>query len=147
VEYSHPNTPAYTDPVYGIGMAASRLGLNVHSLRQYEAEGLIIPFKTLSGRRFYSELELEKVRCIKSMLQEKRLNFEGIRQLLALVPCWKLKGCPAAVRDTCKVRASRSGPCWQNGGACSSGPQDCRTCQVYRRLSSCDDLKQLLYEN
>jgi len=147
METPHSTPPGYTDAVYGIGMAASRLGLTVHSLRQYEAEGLIIPFKTRTGRRFYSELELEKVRCIKTMLQEKGLNFEGIRQLLALVPCWKLKGCPAAVRNSCRVRASRNGPCWQSIGTCSQGPQDCRACPVYRRLSSCDDLKRLIFEN
>jgi len=137
----------YTDPVYGIGLAASRLGLTVHSLRQYEAEGLIIPFKTPSGRRIYSELELEKIRCIKSMIQEKGLNFEGIRQMLSLIPCWKLRKCPASVRDACKVRASRNGPCWQAGGHCRKGIQDCRNCAVYRGLSSCEDIKRLLLEN
>ena len=52
------------EPVYTIGVAAMKLGISVHSLRQYENEGLIIPFKTATGRRLYSDLELEKILCI-----------------------------------------------------------------------------------
>ena len=71
----------FTEPIYTIGVAAGKLSISVHTLRLYEAEGLIIPFRTETGRRIFSDLELEKVKCIRSMIQEEGLNFEGIRRI------------------------------------------------------------------
>ena len=107
------------EPVYTIGVAAAKLNVSVHSLRQYEREGLILPFKTASGRRLYSDLELKKVRCIKRMIQEDGLNFEGIRRLLALVPCWILRNCSQKHRDACRAYHRAERPCWDTEEKCS----------------------------
>ena len=134
------------EPVYTIGVAAGKLNVSVHSLRQYEREGLILPFKTASGRRLYSDLELKKVRCIKRMIQEDGLNFEGIRRLLALVPCWVLRGCSQKNKKGCFACRSTVRPCWDTEEKCSHPLGSCRDCPVYQKTTDCADLKRLIYQ-
>lgn len=134
----------YYEPIYTIGIAAERLGVSVHTLRQYEAEGLILTHKTKSGRRIYSEMELDKVRCIKAMIQEQGLNFEGIRQLLSLIPCWKIRKCCDKDRNECLSFKTRTNPCWNTKEKCTFPYPNCRDCEVYRGFISCEDLKKYI---
>ncbi len=135
----------FTEPVYTIGVAADKLELSVHSLRLYEKEGLIIPFKTSTGRRLYSDLELEKVRCIKKMVQEEGLNFAGIRRLMALTPCWKIRKCSKKQKETCPAFGNYTGPCWATKEKCHDPLPSCRDCPVYQGMVSCSDLKGMIY--
>lgn len=135
---------SFTEPVYTIGVAAEKLELTVHSLRQYEREGLIVVHKTQTGRRLYSDLELKKIRCIKEMLGQG-LNFEGIRRLMALLPCWKLKGCDESAKDNCMAFKDKARPCWATEKKCLHPLPSCRDCPVYQRMVHCDDLKKLIY--
>jgi len=48
-------------PVFSISIAAQLLGISVHTLRMYEREGLIIPFKTRTNRRLFSENDIERI--------------------------------------------------------------------------------------
>ncbi len=137
----------FTEPVYTIGVAAAKLGISVHSLRQYEAEGLIIPFKTATGRRLYSDLEIKKIKCIKKMIQEEGLNFEGIRRLMALAPCWILRGCSKGHRDSCHAVVNTLKPCWATEEKCHKPYPSCRECPVYQKTVNCSDLKKLIYSS
>lgn len=130
------------EPVFTIGVAARILKVSVHSLRQYEREGLILPYKTDSGRRLYSELELEKVRCIRRMIHEKGLNFAGIRHLLALVPCYSLRECPPDIRKSCPLLQEPGSPCWSLSETCANPFPSCRECPVYRGIVSCIDIQR-----
>lgn len=134
-----------SEPVYTIGVAADRLNISVHSLRQYEREGLILTHKTPTGRRLYSDLELEKIRCIKEMIQEQGLNFEGIRRLMSLIPCWKLRDCKKEVKEACYPFKDKTRPCWSSEQKCAHPLPDCRDCPVYRKMVHCDDLKSFIY--
>jgi len=136
---------SFTEPVYTIGVASDKLGISPHSLRQYEQEGLILAHKTPTGRRRYSDLEIEKIRCIKRMVQEEGLNFEGIRRLLALAPCWKLRECRDNQRESCAAFKNIKRPCWATEEKCHNPLPSCRDCPVYQRIVHCDDLKELLY--
>ncbi|MCP4156489.1 MAG: MerR family transcriptional regulator [bacterium] len=135
----------FTEPVYTIGVAAEKVGISVHSFRQYEREGLIIPHKTATGRRLYSDLEIEKMRCIKLMIREEGLNFEGIRRLMALVPCWKLRECKEKERKTCPAFTNIKRPCWATEEKCHHPYPTCRDCEVYRSIVHCSDLRDLLF--
>jgi MerR family transcriptional regulator/heat shock protein HspR len=136
-----------TEPVYTIGVAANKLGMTVHSLRQYEREGLILTHKTPTGRRLYSDLELEKIRCIKQMIQGQGLNFEGIRRLMALVPCWKLRQCKVETKEACYPFKDKSRPCWSSEEKCAHPLPDCRDCPVYQKTVHCDDIKEFIFED
>lgn len=136
----------FSEPVYTIGTAAVKLGISVHSFRQYENEGLIIPYKTPTGRRLYSDLELEKVICIKEMIQAQGLNFEGIRRLMAMIPCWKLRNCSERTRKRCKAFKNKTRPCWASEEKCEHPLPSCRDCPVYQKIVHCDEILPLIYD-
>ena len=138
----------FYEPVYTIGVASSKLGLSVHTIRLYEAEGLIIPFKTETGRRLFSDLELEKIKCIKKMITEEGMNFEGMRRMMAFIPCWKLRDCSEETIDACiRKGQARKTPCWASEEKCLHPLPSCRDCPVYRKVVSCEDVQSLVYES
>ena len=146
-----PDESRYTrdfyEPVYTIGVAAQKLGVSVHTFRLYETEGLIIPFKTDTGRRLYSDLEIEKVKCIKKMIQEEGLNFEGIRRMLAFIPCFKLRKCTSRQGKNCAAFNMKTRPCWATEEKCHDPFPSCRDCPVYKKIVSCEDVQNLVYSS
>ena len=86
------------EPIYTISTAAKLLDISVYTLRMYEREGLIIPFRKDSNQRLYSELDIERVKCIKRTINEDRMTMEGMRRNLALLPCWAIVNC--SLEDT-----------------------------------------------
>ena len=124
------------EPVLSIGLAAQRAGLAVPTLRLYESEGLIIPFKTPTNRRLFSSEDLERIECVRELIHQEGLNFAGIRWLLSALPCWELGGCPECdVRPKleCATFSSTGEPCWvvmRKLG--KKTDEECRNCPVYR---------------
>ncbi len=139
-----PLERTFAEPVYTTGTAAGKIGVSTHTLRLYEKEGLIIPYKTNTGRRLFSDLEVEKIRCIRKMIEEG-LNFEGIRRLVALVPCYKLRGCNVKKCSHCGAFANRTRPCWAASEKCLDPLPSCRECTVYQSIVSCDDVQKFIY--
>ena len=144
-EFNMRHKKISTDPTYKIGVAAGKLGISVPLLRIYEQEGLILSGRTATGRRMYSNLEIEKVRCIRRMIGEHGLNYEGIRRLLALVPCWRLRSCGNHEKTTCPAYINSERPCWSTEEKCSNPLESCRDCVVYQLTVDCDTIKELIY--
>ncbi len=134
----------FDEPIYTPGVAAKKLGISPHTLRLYEAEGLIIPYRTETGRRLYSDLELEKIKAIRDMIQNHGHNFEGIRRLLALAPCWKIRGCDLEQWNQCTDNRTRKRPCWATPEKCHMQLTSCRLCPVYRELITIDDIDNFI---
>ncbi len=134
-----------TKPVYAIGVAAAKLNVSVHLLRVYENEGLILSERTPTGRRLYSDLELEKVRCIRNMIRYHGINFEGVRRLLALIPCWRLRNCDLSERRECQAFKRVDRPCWATEEKCYNPMDNCRNCEVYTSSVDCNQLKHLIF--
>ena len=65
------------NPIYTISNAAKLLDISAHTLRMYEREGLLIPFRKNSNQRLYSDKDLERVKCIKNTINEDKINIEG----------------------------------------------------------------------
>jgi len=122
-------------PVYTIGTAAELLGVHPRTLRLYEDGGLIRPARK-NNRRFYTVHDLEWINCVRYMIHEKGLNQEGMRRLLALIPCSKIKNCPPEAKAFCTAWAERSVPCWALARRAGSRSKDCYCCTVY--LSAAD---------
>ena len=134
-----------TEPVYTIGVVAEQFNISVHSLRLYEAEGLIIPYKTKTGRRLYSVSDVNRIACIREMIENRGLNLAGIKSLLALVPCWELLPCSEEARKTCDAYTNTTSPCWSakhKGDICNA--QSCRECHVYQGLAHCHNFKEYM---
>ncbi len=132
-------------PVYTIGIAAKLVEVSVHLLRVYEKERLILPYKTETGHRHYSDLELEKVRCIRRMIKQNGMNFEGLRRMLALIPCWKLRKCTNQEKGSCSAVRATDVPCWAADEKCAHPIDDCRDCVVYKSIVDCEDVKKLIF--
>lgn len=59
------------------------VGMEQHSLRQYERRGLLEPHRTPGGTRLYSDRDVAVLRRIGELLTEG-LNLAGIRLVLDL---------------------------------------------------------------
>jgi MerR family transcriptional regulator/heat shock protein HspR len=136
------------DPVISIGTAAAKVNLSVSALRKYEQEGLLIYHRTPTGRRLLSRADLKRIRLIHHMIYDLGLNLEGIRRLLALLPCWKLKPCSKEEREACTAVAESTRPCWMVKSRESGRLQaTCRDCGVYRRAAYCTEAVKALLHN
>ena len=134
-------------PVYTISTAARLLGISIPTLRMYENEGLIIPFKKSSKDRLYSDMDLERIRCLRRAINGNKVGIESIRRMLALIPCWAIIECSKKDRKNCEAFTSYDKPCWMHNhkdNVCRD--RDCRECEVYNSFSDCSSLKEKLKE-
>lgn len=69
--------------VFAISVAAELSGTTVQNLRAYERSGLLEPERTQGGTRRYSEIDVERLLRIRSLLNAG-LNIAGIERVLAL---------------------------------------------------------------
>ena len=130
---------------YTIGEAADILGVSVPTLRLYEREGLILPQRKKSRHRLFTDADLERVRCIRHTITGKKVSIAGIKHLLSLIPCWKIRDCPDQDRLQCAAFINSESPCWAvSHRVWKCRTADCRTCPVYADLSDCSTLKQTI---
>ena len=69
---------------YLISVAAEMLGMHPQTLRKYERLGLIQPSRTIGSMRLYSSEELERIRLIKSLVDDGGINLAGVQRLLSI---------------------------------------------------------------
>lgn len=137
--------PAPSTRLLSIGEAAAVLGVSVPTLRLYEREGLLLPVRRPSGHRLFTETDLERVRCIRDTIRRDKVSIAGMRRMLALIPCWSIKGCTAAERDKCPAFTGAESPCWslpKKAAACAA--EECRACAVYAEHADCHRIKEAI---
>ena len=78
-----PGLPHPDQPCYAIGVAARLVRLHPQTLRRYEELGLIKPAR-LSGRRFYSQRDIDRLRQIVRLTEELGINLAGVEVILRL---------------------------------------------------------------
>lgn len=117
-------------PVYTIGTAAEILGVHPRTLRLYEDGGLIRPARK-KNRRFYSANDLQWIGTIRYLIHEKGLNQEGLRRLLARIPCWEINGCGSQAGNGCAAHGDLTTPCWDLARRADDETRLCYECQVY----------------
>ena len=66
--------------IYFISMAARELGMHPQTLRKYERLGLVRPTRTIGSMRLYSADEIQRLRAIKRLVDELRINLAGVRE-------------------------------------------------------------------
>ena len=69
---------------YLISVAAEMLGMHPQTLRKYERLGLVQPSRTIGSMRVYSREELERIRLIKSLVDDGGINLAGVQRLLSI---------------------------------------------------------------
>ncbi|MBS4025825.1 MAG: MerR family transcriptional regulator [Clostridia bacterium] len=76
--------PCKIEGIYIISVAARLTEVHPRTLRIYEAEGFITPCRTEGNIRLYCEGDLEKVRYIRFLTQQKGVNLAGVKIILEL---------------------------------------------------------------
>ena len=131
------------EPIYTISVAANLLNISVHTLRMYEREGLIIPFKKETHHRLYSKADLERLSCIRRAINEYKISIAGIKTIYSLIPCWKIVNCSDEDRKNCEAFTSHTNPCWSynhKNNICEN--RACIECSVYKDFSECKTIKE-----
>lgn len=139
---ANPNQPLLT-----ISSAAKIVGISIHTIRMYEREGLIIPYKEEGKQRRYSFNDIERMKCIRQIINEEKISIEGIRRMLALIPCWAITKCELNDRKNCEYFSSYTKPCWMlNHKYNICAGKECRKCEVYYSFGNCKSIKDKLKE-
>lgn len=73
------------EPRYQIGVVAQMLDCHPQTLRMYEREGLIEPYRTEGGVRLYCDADIELLRRIQSFTQDLGVNLAGVAIILRLL--------------------------------------------------------------
>jgi MerR family transcriptional regulator/heat shock protein HspR len=137
--------PAENRPLYTLGIASELSDIPAHSIRQYIDRGLLIPYKRETNRHLFSPSDIRRLKHLHSLIQEKGLNFAGIRAMLSMLPCWAIRPCSESDREACNAYGDDAYPCWEaseKSRICKN--EDCRECQVYQSLSRHENMKSVV---
>ena len=126
-------------PIYPISVAAKLLSVHPRTLRIYEEEGLIKPSRQ-GNKRYFSNDDIEWIRCLRTVIHDKGISIPGIKMLLDLTPCWEITKCPAEKRNACSAYTDRTRPCWERANA-ACAKQHCQECEVY--IKAMKEAKQM----
>jgi MerR family transcriptional regulator, heat shock protein HspR len=131
------------EPLYTISTAAKILNISVHTLRMYEREGLIVPFRKESNHRLYSRSDIQRLICIRNAINVDKLSIAGIQTIYSMIPCWDIKKCSLEDREICEAYKNHTKACWMykhTKNNCST--DECRDCTVYKDYSECSKIKE-----
>jgi len=70
--------------LYLISMAAELLDMHPQTLRKYERLGLVRPHRTLGSMRVYTQDELDRLKLIKTLVDDAGINLAGVQRLLSI---------------------------------------------------------------
>lgn len=77
--------PGWDEPCYVISVAAKMVGLPPQALRYYERTGFLEPSRSQGNIRLYSPREMEKIRRIKTLINDMGVNLAGVEVILRLM--------------------------------------------------------------
>src|SRR5919206_2640808 len=72
------------EPLYVISVAARLMELHPQTLRKYEREGFVSPSRTTGNLRLYSSEDLERLRQVKHLVEERGVNLAGVQLAMDL---------------------------------------------------------------
>ena len=74
----------FSEPLFVISVAARLVEMHPQTLRKYEREGLIAPSRTSGNLRLYSDQDIERLRQVKYLVEQRGLNLAGVQLALEL---------------------------------------------------------------
>ena len=93
--------PGLDKPIYTISVASEILETHPRTLMMYENMGLVVPQRTATNRRRYSQRDIFKLQTIQNLTRNHGVNLTGVRYVLALLTTLRDNGIepPPALRD------------------------------------------------
>jgi len=76
--------PDHDLPAFVISVAAEMSELHPQTLRAYERDGLLTPYRTPGGTRRYSMRDVQRLRLIRRLTQDEGLNLAGVALVLEM---------------------------------------------------------------
>jgi MerR family transcriptional regulator/heat shock protein HspR len=73
-----------SEPRYVISIAARIVGIETHTLRYYERCGLVQPYRSGGNIRYYSEGDIERLRHIKTLMNDLGINLAGVEVVMRM---------------------------------------------------------------
>ena len=74
-----------SEPCYPISVVARMLSVHAQTLRYYEKAGLIEPSRSRGNTRLYSMKDLDRLRQIKTLMDDLGVNLAGAEVVLRMV--------------------------------------------------------------
>ena len=76
---------ADSKPLFTLSVTAEIMGVHPRTLMIYENEGLVIPARTKTNRRRYSQKDVKKLQFIRYLTTKKGVNLAGVASILKLI--------------------------------------------------------------
>jgi len=114
--------------LFPIGIISELLDIHPETLRVWERHGIVKPIRR-SGRRYYTDTDLKRLRFIKSLMDEN-LNLPAIQYFLQLYPCWQMDTCPKCMHMSNIASCVKKS--WKNEGyycQVEPGENTCISCE------------------
>ena len=73
-----------SEPCYVISVVARMLGVHAQTLRYYERAGLVEPSRSKGRVRLYSNQDIERLRQVRTLMNELGINLAGVEVILRL---------------------------------------------------------------
>jgi MerR family transcriptional regulator/heat shock protein HspR len=88
-------------PIYTISVASEILETHPRTLMMYEHLGLVVPKRTSTNRRRFSQRDIMKLQTIQRLTRQHSVNLAGVRYILKLLKILHENqlGGPAELRD------------------------------------------------
>src|SRR5438045_9469197 len=81
-------------PIYTISVASEILQTHPRTLMMYEHLGLVIPKRTSTNRRRFSQRDIRKLQAIQTLTRLHGVNLNGARSILRLLRILQAHGLP-----------------------------------------------------
>lgn len=88
-------------PIYTISVASEILETHPRTLMMYENMGLVVPQRTSTNRRRFSQRDIHKLQTIQNLTRNHGVNLNGVRYVLQLLKLLHENGveAPTGLRD------------------------------------------------
>jgi DNA-binding transcriptional MerR regulator len=88
-------------PIYTISVASEILETHPRTLMMYESLGLVVPQRTTTNRRRFSQRDIQKLQTIQNLTRNHGVNLNGVRYVLQLLKLLNAHGVapPSGLRD------------------------------------------------
>jgi MerR family transcriptional regulator/heat shock protein HspR len=87
-------SPGLDKPIYTISVAAEILETHPRTLMVYESVGLVVPQRTPTNRRRFSQRDILKLQTIQDLTRSHGVNLAGVRYMLLLLKALHDNGIP-----------------------------------------------------